>query len=202
MHSNNIHIWNQQTLHHTQWLPCPVQWCTHHFATARTLILHIHWGNHIFDTNHEQTLPSPTTSNTCAELRNSSNSPPVHLHNPLFEELEDYNASQPHLSPNIASSSTPSHHVATPPGSPMSTDGNSAPVNTKNPSPSQSTSPQVHTNNDLQKQLASILGSMFEERATLFKDSSSDRPPRDDAGVPVHCNYHPHLNSMLLSLLL
>ena len=201
MRSNNIRIQNQQTLHHTQRLPCPVQRCTRHFAAARTLTLHIRRGNHSFDTNHEQTPPSPTTSNARAELRNSSSSPPVHPYNPLFEELEDYNASQPRLSPNTASSSTPSHHVATPPGSPMSTDGNSAPVNTENPSPSQSTSPQVHTNDDLE-QLASILGSMFEERAALFEDSSSDRPPRDDAGVPVHRNYHPHLNGMLSSLLL
>ena len=199
MCSNNIHIQNQQTLHHTQWLPCPVQWCTHHFATARTLTLYICWGNHSFNTNHEQTSPSPMTSNAHAELRNSSSSPPVHLYNPLFE---DYNASQPCQSPNIASSSTPSHHVATPPSSPMSTDGNSAPVNTENPSPSQSTSPQVPTNNDLQEQLASILSSMFEEYATLFKDSSSDRPPHDDVGVPIHCNYHPHLNGMLSRLLL
>ena len=142
------------------------------------------------------------TSNAHAELRNSSSSPLVHLYNPLFEELEDYNASQPRLSPNTASSSTPSHHVATPPSSPMSTNGNSAPVNTKNPSPSQSTSPQVHTDNNLQEQLASILGSMFEECAALFEDSSSDRPPCDDAGVPIHRNYHPHLNGMLSSLLL
>ena len=150
MHSNNIHIQNQQTLHHTQWLPCPVQWCTCHFAAARTLTLHIFWGNHSFDTNHKQTPPSPMTINAHAELRNSSSSLPVHPYNPLFEELEDYNTSQPHLSPNIAS----------------------------------------------------ILGSMFEEHATLFEDSSSDRPPHDDAGVPIHCNYHPHLNGMLLSLLL
>ena len=54
-------------------------------------------------------------------------------------------------------------------------------------------------NNDLQEQ---ILGSMFEECATLFEDSTSDKPPHDDAGVPVHCNYHPHLNSMLTSFLL
>jgi hypothetical protein len=58
---------------------------------------------------------------------------------------------------------------------------------------------------DFGEQLASLMGSMLGERAALFEDSSSSdsQQPnpndgqRDDAGVPVTRNYHPHLDGML-----
>lgn len=164
MSFNNHCIQNQQTLHLTQQLSCIVQGCTCHFAFASTSTLHVHRRYHTSNTSQEHTLPSPTASNGWAELRNLSSSPPVHPHNPLFEELEDYNLSQPCLWPNIASSSTLVHHIATPLSSPISINRKSTPVNAENSSPSQLTSQsQVHTNDDLQEQIMSILDSMFEE---------------------------------------
>lgn len=70
-------------------------------------------------------------------------------------------------------------------------------------SPPRSSPHGVWTDGGLNEQISMMLSSLFEERAHLEEDSSSDKSPhdphdphnlRDNAGVPVSRNYHPHLN--------
>ena len=71
-------------------------------------------------------------------------------------------------------------------------------------SPLHSSPHGVQTDGGLDEQIPMMLSSLFEEWVHLEEDSSSDESPHDphdphnlhdNTGVPISCNYHPHLNS-------
>ena len=142
--SANLHLHNQQQPSQQQ-ISCPTQGCTDTYASASTLTLHIHQGNHHFGPaqghEHEHIHPhSPTAPNPQADLRELSSSPPVHLDASLFNAPEevvnpdvtfqqyllsalssDSSPHQPSRSPSAPLHPSPDADISQ--GSPMNIDG-------------------------------------------------------------------------------